>query len=183
MVLIIVLAGILAIILGILVWQFNKLIRYRNRVDNAWHQIDVQLNLRYDLIPRLAEVVKGYTSHEKETFENVTLARSGAVNARGAGEQAIADEALDSNLKNIIALAENYPDLKADKEFLKFQDELSKTESGIAGARKYYNGSVMHYRNACQSFPGNLISAAFKTTFGPRDYFEISEPSKRAVPA
>ncbi|MBN1288591.1 MAG: LemA family protein, partial [Actinobacteria bacterium] len=179
----IVLAGVSAIILGIIIWQFNKLIRYRNQVDSAWHQIDVQLNLRYDLIPKLAQVVKGYASHERETLENVTLARSGAVDARGAEEQSRADEALDSNLKSLIAVAESYPDLKADSEFLKFQDELSRTESGIAGARKYYNGSVMQYRNACQSFPGNLVAAVFKSAFGPRDYFEISEPSNRAVPA
>lgn len=158
------------------------MVRYRNRVDNAWHQIDVQLHYRYDLIPKLAQVVEGYASHEKGTFEDVARARAGAVDAKGTDEQAKADEAVDSKLRTLIAIAENYPDLKANDEFLKFQKGLSETEARIAGARKYYNGSVMHYLNACQAFPGNIIAGIFKNTFKPRDYFEISEPAKRAVP-
>lgn len=171
------------ILLGLFIWQFNRLVRFRNRADSAWHQIDVQLNLRYDLIPKLVEVVKGYASHETETFEKVTLARSGAVSASGAGEQSRADEAVDTNLRTLFAVAEDYPDLKANQEFLKLQGELSKAEAQIAGARKYYNGSVMHYDNARQAFPGNIVAALFKSSFGPRDYFEISDPGDRAVPS
>lgn len=179
---IIIVAAVIVILLGLFVWQFNRLVRYRNRADNAWHQIDVQLNLRYDLIPELVEVVKGYASHETGTFEKITLSRAGAVSASGAGEQSKADEAVDSNLRTLFAVAEDYPDLKANQEFLKLQGELSKTEAQIAGARKYYNGSVMHYQNARQSFPGNITAAIFGSSFGPRDYFEISESADRAVP-
>lgn len=161
---------------------YNKLVRYRNRVDNAWHQIDVQLKRRYDLIPNLVETVKGYAAHEKEVFEKVTQARAMGIKAQGVGEQAQAENAITQALKSLFAVAENYPELKANQNFLMLQEELAGTESKIAYARQFYNDSVMSYDTARQKFPGNIIAGMFSGNFTPREYFEIEVAAERAVP-
>ncbi len=165
-----------------IVYYYNKLIRDRNRVDNAWHQIDVQLKRRYDLIPNLVETVKGYAAHEKEVFEKVTQARAMGINARTVGEQAQAENAITQALKTLFAVAENYPDLKANQNFLLLQEELAGTESKIAFARQFYNDSVMAYDTARQRFPGNIIAGMFSGTFTPREYFEIEMAAEREAP-
>ncbi|WP_287153509.1 LemA family protein [Candidatus Solincola tengchongensis] len=164
------------------VYYYNKLVRERNRVDNAWHQIDVQLKRRYDLIPNLVETVKGYAAHEKEVFEKVTQARAMGINARTVGEQAQAENAITQALKTLFAVAENYPDLKANQNFLMLQEELAGTESKIAFARQFYNDSVMAYDTARQRFPGNIVAGMFSGTFTPREYFEIDIAAEREAP-
>ena len=156
-----------------LIAAYNGLVRSRNQVDNAWSQIDVQLKRRYDLIPNLVETVKGYAAHEKSTFEAVTAARANAIQAQQGGspaEQAQAENALSGTLKSLFAVAEAYPDLKANQNFLNLQEELTSTEDRIAYARQFYNDSVLGYNNRIQSFPGNLLAGAFN--FDKREYFE-----------
>ncbi len=178
------------IIIGVLVFLlivsvigiYNKLVRDRNRVDNAWHQIDVQLKRRYDLIPNLVETVKGYASHEKEVFEKVTQARAMGINAQTVGEQAQAENMITQALKSLFAVAEAYPDLKANQNFLMLQEELSGTESKIAFARQFYNDSVMTYDTNRQRFPANIIAGMFSNTFKPREYFEIEVAAEREAP-
>ncbi len=173
---------ILAVLLiGYIIYLFNKLVRYRNRVDNAWHQIDVQLNRRADLIPNLVETVKGYAAHEKETFDMVTKARAALVNASTVGENAKAEGMVSEALKTLFAVAENYPELKANQNFLALQEELAGTENKIAYARQFYNDSVMAYEIARQRFPANLIASAFGFT-EKREYFEPETPAAREVP-
>ncbi len=178
------------IIIGVLVFLlivwiiaiYNKLIRDRNRVDNAWHQIDVQLKRRYDLIPNLVETVKGYATHEREVFEKVTQARNMGINAQTVGEQAQAENMITGALKSLFAVAEAYPDLKAYQNFLMLQEELAGTESKIAFARQFYNDSVMSYDTDRQRFPANIIAGMFSGTFGAREYFEIEIEAERAAP-
>ena len=177
--------GAIGVIIVWLIATFNGLITLRNRTDEAWSDIDVQLKRRYDLIPNLVETVKGYAGHEKEVFEKVTLARAAAINAEKSGnpaEIAKTENMLAGTLKSLFAVAESYPDLKANKDFLKFQEELSSTENRIAGARKYYNGAVMYYDNARQGFPGNIVARLFTGKFPGRDYFEIQDPTDRKAP-
>lgn len=180
-VLIIIGAIVFLIIVGIIA-IYNRLIRDRNRVDNAWHQIDVQLKRRYDLIPNLVETVKGYASHEKEVFEKVTQARNMGINAQTVKEQAQAENMISGALKSLFAVAEAYPDLKANQNFLMLQEELSGTESKIAFARQFYNDSVMTYDNARQKFPANIIAGMFSGSFAARDYFEIDIAAEREAP-
>jgi len=170
LVLVLVLAGI-----GI----YNRLVTLRNRVDNAWSQIDVQLKRRYDLIPNLVETVKGYAAHEKETFELVVQARSAAMSAQGVKAQGEAENALTGALKSLFALAEAYPDLKANQNFLMLQEELSGTESKIAYARQFYNDSVMTFNTLQQTFPSTVVAGAFG--FKPREYFEVEEEAAEPV--
>jgi LemA protein len=158
---------------------YNRLVTLRNRVDNAWSQIDVQLRRRYDLIPNLVETVKGYAAHEKETLERVIQARNAAMAAEGVKAQGEAENMLTSTLRSLFALAESYPDLKANQNFLMLQEELSGTESKIAYARQFYNDSVMSYNTAQQVFPASLLAGIFG--FTPRDYFEIEEDAKEPV--
>ncbi len=158
---------------------FNRLVVLRNRCRNAWYQIDVQLKRRYDLIPNLVETVKGYAAHEKELFEKVTQARAQAIQAQGVKEQAQAENALTATLKSLFAVAENYPELKANQNFMMLQEELSGTESKIAYARQFYNDCVMAYDNAIQTFPSNLVATIFG--FQPAEYFEIEEGAREAV--
>lgn len=179
----IVAAGVLFVALAAFLVLYNRLVRLRNKTDNAWHQIDVQLKRRYDLLPQLAEVVKGYASHERGALESAAEARSRALRASGVSEQGPAEDDLTGAVGRLLALAESYPDLKADTDFLKFQEELSTTENRIAGSRKYYNGAVMHYDNARQGFPGNVVARLFHDKFQGRDYFEISDPADRQVPS
>ncbi len=177
---------IIVVVLALLVISFiaiyNRLVSYRNRIDNAWHQIDVQLKRRYDLIPNLIETVKGYAAHERGVFENVTKARAQAIGATSVGEAAAAENAITSALRQLFAVAENYPDLKANQNFLMLQEELSGTESKIAFARQFYNDSVMSYDNAKQRFPGNIVAGMFSGNFTPREYFEIEAPAEREAP-
>ena len=172
--------GLLVVILIFaVVGIYNRLVTLRNRVDNAWSQIDVQLKRRYDLIPNLVETVKGYAAHERETFEAVIQARSAAMSAQGVAAQGEAENVLTGALKSLFALAEAYPDLKANQNFMMLQEELSGTESKIAYARQFYNDSVMTFNTSQQTFPSNLIAGVFG--FKPREYFEIEEEAKEPV--
>ncbi len=150
---------------------YNRLVVLRNRVDNAWSQIDVQLKRRYDLIPNLVESVKGYATHESGVFEKVTEARAAAMNAQGVEAQGEAENMLSGALKSLFAVAEAYPDLKANTSFLDLQAQLADAENKIAYARQFYNDSVMSLNTAIQSFPANLLAGMFG--FVARTYFEI----------
>lgn len=166
----------LIIVAAVILWailSYNRLITLRNRVKNAWHQVDVQLRRRYDLIPNLVETVKGYAEHEKEVFKKVTEARANAINARNVKEQQKAENQLTETLKSLFAVAENYPELKASENFMMLQEELSGTENKIAYSRQFYNDSVMSYNTAIQKFPINIMASAFN--FKEEDYFEIEE--------
>jgi len=158
---------------------YNRLVVLRNRVDNSWSQIDVQLRRRYDLIPNVVETVKGYAAHESETFEAVTQARTAAMGAQTVAEHGAAENMLTGALKTLFAVAEAYPDLKANQNFLLLQEELSNTEGKIAYARQFYNDSVMSFNTAIQSFPSNLIAGMFG--FTARDYFEIEAAAAEPV--
>jgi len=157
---------------------YNRLVVLRNRVDNAWAQIDVQLKRRYDLIPNIVETVKGYASHEKGTFEAVIQARSAAMSAQGVAAQGEAENMLTGTLKSLFALAEAYPDLKANQNFMQLQEELTNTEGKIAYARQFYNDSVMSFNTAIQTFPANLLAGMFG--FTAREYFEIEAAAAEA---
>ena len=161
------------------VYSYNRLVRLRVNVDNAWSQIDVQLRRRYDLIPNLIESVKGYAAHEREVFEDVTKARAAARDASGVHDQADAENAVSKSLGRLLAVAENYPDLKANQNFLALQEELTGTESKIAYARQFYNDEVASLNTKIQSFPSSMIARAGK--FQPREFFEIDEPARGPV--
>nr|WP_319373589.1 LemA family protein [uncultured Methanobacterium sp.] len=175
--LIILIIIILAVIL--FVYLYNSLVQLRNRVKNAWSQIDVQLNRRADLIPNLVETVKGYAKHEKTVFENVTAARAGLMNAKTVQETAEANNMLTDTLKSLFAVAENYPELKANENFLELQGQLEETENKIAYSRQFYNDTVLMYNNKCQMVPSNIIASMFH--FQEAEFFEIEE-TKREVP-
>jgi LemA protein len=163
--------GVLVVLLILVfILSYNGLVRLRNRIDNAWSQIDVQLKRRYDLIPNLVETVKGYAAHERGVFENVTQARANAINAQGPAQQAEAENVLSGALKSLFAVAEAYPDLKANQNFLSLQEELTSTEDRVAYARQFYNDSVLSYNNKLQTFPRNVIAGMFN--FEKREYFE-----------
>ncbi|MDD3986027.1 MAG: LemA family protein [Methanobacterium sp.] len=171
---------IMAIILVIyIIYQYNGLIQLRNRVKNAWSQIDVQLKRRADLIPNLVETVKGYAKHEKTVFENVTKARSSLMNAKTVQENAEANNMLTDSLKSLFAVAENYPELKASENFRQLQAQLSETEDKIAYSRQCYNDTVLMFNNKVQMFPSNILASLFH--FTEAEYFEIAE-SDRVVP-
>lgn len=172
---IIILAAV--VVLGWLVAIYNGLVKFRNRTDEAWSDIDVQLKRRYNLIPNLVEVVKGYAKHERELFEKVTQARSQAMGAKTVEEQGQAENALAGALKSLFAVAENYPDLKANQNFLELQRELSDTENKIQAARRFYNSNVRDFNIKIQKFPNNLVAGAFG--FKKRDFFEIEEAAER----
>ena len=159
--------------------MYNNLIGLRNRVQNSYAQIDVQLKRRNDLIPNLVETVKGYASHEKGVLEEVTQARTGVMNATTVEETRAADNQLTGALKTLFAVAENYPDLKANSNFQQLQNELSDTEDKIAYARQFYNDVVLKYNNACQQFPSSMLAKLFR--FKEETYFETPE-SETAVP-
>ncbi len=171
--------GLLALLVLWLIMTYNNLVVFRNRIDNAWSQIDVQLRRRYDLIPNLVESVKGYAAHEKEVFERVTEARAKAIAAGSVGEQGQAENMLTGALRSLFAVAENYPQLRATENFQQLQEELSGTESKIAFARQFYNDTVLRYNNARQTFPAALIANQFG--FGPREYFEMEEAAREPV--
>jgi LemA protein len=162
----------------IAIGMYNSLIVLRNRVRNAWAQIDVQLKRRYDLIPNLVETVKGYAAHEREIFERVAEARSQAITAKGAADTARANNALTETLKTLFAVAEAYPDLKANQNFLALQEELSGTENKIAFARQFYNDVVMEYNMGIQVFPRSIIAGMFG--FIEEAQYHIPETEKEA---
>lgn len=175
-----VILAILLLLALIVVSLYNGLIRLKNRVDEAWSDIDVQLKRRYDLIPNLVETVKAYALHERETLEKVVQARSEAMAlpaASGIQEKLRAENALSSTLKSILALSENYPDLKANQNFLELQRELSDTENKIQSARRFYNSNVKDFNTKLQVFPTNMI--ARQLGFGSRNFFEVEEAVQR----
>jgi LemA protein len=178
---VIVLIVIVVVIVAVLAGMYNGLVKRRNQVDNSWSQIDVQLKRRHDLIPNLVEAVKDYMSYEQETLTNVTKARAAAIDAGTQGPQAVAEaeNALTGTLKSLFAVAENYPDLKANQNVMQLQEELTSTENKIAFARQFYNDSVLTYNNKIQMFPSNLIAGMFN--FTTRQFFEAPEAEK-AVP-
>ncbi|HLM84217.1 MAG TPA: LemA family protein, partial [Candidatus Bathyarchaeia archaeon] len=158
---------LLAIIVVIVFWViaiYNGLVRLKNRVDEAWSDIDVQLKRRYDLIPNLVNTVKGYAAHEKEVFEKVTEARTRAMGAQSAADKAQAENALSQTLKSLFAVAEAYPDLKANQNFLELQRELTDTEDKIQAARRFYNGNVRDFNTKIQVFPNNMIAGSLGYT-------------------
>ncbi len=163
---------ILLILIAIVVF-YNSLVQLRNRVKNAWSQIDVQLKRRTDLIPNLVETVKGYAKHEKTVFEDVTNARSSLMNAKTVAENEKANNQLTGALKTLFAVAENYPNLKANENFKDLQAQLAQTEDKIAYSRQFYNDTVLMYNNKCQMFPSNIIASLFK--FKEAEFFEIAE--------
>ena len=167
----------LALLYGVLV--YNRLVRLRIRVENAWSQIDVQLRRRYDLIPNLVESVKGYAEHERELFEDVAKARSQAQSAAGVQAQAEAENQVTRTLNRLLAVAENYPDLKASQNFLALQEELTGTESRIAYARQFYNDQVMSLNTLIQSFPSRIVAGIGR--FMQREFFDIEEPARGPV--
>lgn len=168
---------LLFLLVGFIILSYNRLVTLRNRIDNAWAQIDVQLRRRYDLIPNLVETVKGYAKHERETFEKVTEARAKMASATTVKEQADANNMISQALKSLFAVAEAYPELKANQNFLALQEELTGTEGKIAYARQFYNDNVMQFNTLQQTFPTNLMASMFG--FKPRDYFETEEPTAR----
>lgn len=178
-ILIIVLVVIIALVLAI-IGMYNGLVRLKNRVDEAWSDIDVQLKRRHDLIPNLIETVKGYASHEISTFEKITKARTAAMSAQKSGDakaQVEAENALSSTLKSIFALSENYPDLKANTNFLDLQNELSDTENKIQASRRFYNGNVRDFNTKLQIFPTNMMAGMLG--FKSREYFEIENEEEK----
>jgi len=179
MVWIIVIAVVVVLLLGGLIVLYNSLVRARNKVDNSWKQIDVQLKRRHDLIPNLVEVVKDYMSYEQEVLQNVTKARSQAMQAQGPAEAGKAENMLTGALKSLFAVAENYPDLKANQNVSQLQEELTSTENKISFARQLYNDVVMAFNNKVQTFPSNIIAGAF--SFSAREYFEVPEEEKEVV--
>jgi len=179
MVVVIVIVAIVVLLLLLLMFGFNGLVRRRNRVDNAWSQIDVQLKRRHDLIPNLVETVKGYAAHERGTFEAVTNARANAINATGPAQQAQAENVLSGALKSLFAVAEAYPDLKANQNFLSLQEELTSTEDRIAYARQFYDDSVLSYNTQIQRFPTVILAGMFH--FEKRDYFDAAPEETEPV--
>lgn len=172
---------VVLLVIGVIV-MYNGLVRLRNQMQNSWSQIDVQLKRRHDLIPNLVETVKGYAAHERETLDAVTTARNLAQGAvgKGVGEQSKAEGELSGALSRLLAVAENYPDLKANQNFLALQEELTSTENKIAFARQYFNDSVLFYNNKIQMFPSNIIAGMFG--FKQGEFFEIEVAAEREVP-
>jgi len=170
------------IFLGImaLIGIYNSLIRLRNQVQNAWSQIDVQLKRRHDLIPNLVETAKGYMKHESETLTGITEARSKAMGAGSIPEKGVAEGALNGAMSKFFLVVENYPDLKANQNFLALQEELSSTENKIAFSRQNYNDQVLFFNNKIQMFPSNIIANMFNFKAG--DFFEIEDAAERVVP-
>jgi len=172
--------GLLILFVLFVIGIYNALIRLRNQVDNAWSQIDVQLKRRHDLIPNLVETAKGYMKHERGTFEAITKARSQAMGAKSVSEASKAEGALGEALSKFMLVVENYPDLKANQNFLAVQEELTGTENKISFSRQSYNDQVLFFNNKIQMFPSNIIANMFN--FTKRDFFEIELAAEREVP-
>ena len=172
--------GIAILIVLFVIGIYNSLVRLRNQVDNAWSQIDVQLKRRHDLIPNLVETAKGYMKHERETFEAITEARSKAMGAGNVADASKAEGQLADALSKFMLVVENYPDLKANQNFLSLQEELSSTENKIAFARQSYNDQVLFFNNKTEMFPSNIIAGMF--SFKKRDFFEVETAAEREAP-
>lgn len=170
---------VVAVLALMLIGMYNGLIRLKNRVDEAWSDIDVQLKRRYDLIPNVVNTVKGYATHERELFEKVTEARTRAMGASGASDKAEAENMLSGALKSLFAVSENYPDLKANQNFLELQRELSDTENKIQASRRFYNTNVMDFNTKIQVFPTNIFAGMLG--FMKRDFFEAAENERENV--
>ena len=173
----------LVIVVVLILWlvgAYNGLVRERNEVRNSWAQIDVQLKRRHDLIPNLVETVKGYAAHERGTLESVVQARAQAVSAQGVTERAKAESGLSGALGRLMLVVEQYPDLKANQNFLALQEELASTENKISFARQYYNDSVMKYNTRTQSVPTNIIAGMFN--FHQEPFFELEDQAQREAP-
>ena len=174
---------ILTVIVLLILWiimAFNSLVVLKNRAKEAWSDIDVQLKRRYDLIPNLVETVRGYAAHERELFEKVTQARANAMLAQGVKEKAGAENMLSNTLKSLFAISENYPDLKANQNFLALQEELSSTENKISFSRQNYNDQVLYFNNKIEMFPSNILAGMFN--FAKEAFFELEDKGERAVP-
>ena len=180
MIILLIILGIVLVLILSFIGIYNALIQLRNEVKNSWSQIDVQLKRRHDLIPNLVETTKGYTSHERQTLENLTKARSMAVAAQSVGEKAKAEGELTSAIGRLMLVVENYPDLKANQNFLALQEELASTENKIGFARQNYNDQVLFYNNKIQMFPSNIVAGMF--TFQPEEFFELENKAEREVP-
>lgn len=167
-------------ILGYVLAAFNTLVRMRNQVKESWSDIDIQLKRRHNLIPNLVETVKGYAAHERQTLDSVTVARSQALSATTPLEQAKAENTLSATLKTLFAVSEQYPDLKANQNFLELQRELSDTENKIQAARRLYNSTVREFNTAIESFPSNLIASTF--SFKDAEYFGLESETEKEVP-
>src|SRR5262249_29833739 len=175
---VVVIVVVVVLVLLFLVYEYNKLVRLRNRTQNAWAQVDVQLRRRYDLIPNLIESVKGYAAHERQTFDDVTNARTAAQQAQSVPQQAQAENALTAALGRLFAVAEAYPQLRATENFQQLQQQLTDTEQKIAVSRQVFNDTVLTYNNSIQTVPTNIIAGFFK--FEPRTFFEIEDPVREA---
>ncbi|MCK5565071.1 MAG: LemA family protein [Planctomycetes bacterium] len=171
---------IIVVLAAIIIGMYNSLVQLRNQVDNAWSQIDVQLKRRHDLIPNLVETAKGYMQHEQDTFKAITEARSRAMGANNVGDASKAEGALSGALSQFMLVVENYPDLKANQNFLSLQETLTSTENKIAFARQGYNDQVLFFNNKTQMFPSNIIAGMFN--FIKREFFEIENEAERNVP-
>ena len=177
---VIVIAAIVIVLALVVVAMYNRLVRLRNRAENSWAQVDVQLRRRYDLIPNLVEAVKGYAAHEQTTFEDVTKARTAAQQAQGVEEQAKAENVLTAAIGRLFAVAEAYPQLRATENFQQLQAQLADVEQNIAVSRQVYNDTVLTYDNALETVPTNIVAGLFN--FSPRAYFE-TEGATRDAPA
>jgi LemA protein len=180
LIVLLVIAAILLLVVLYVVGTYNVLVGLRNQVDNAWSQIDVQLKRRHDLIPNLVETCKGYMQHERGTFEAVTNARSQAMGAKTVAEAAKAEGVLGEALSKFMLVVENYPELKANQNFLAVQEELASTENKIAFSRQAYNDQAMFFNNRIQMFPSNMVAGAFN--FTKRDFFQVSAEAEREAP-
>ncbi len=175
-----VILGAIVLLVVIVVGMYNKLVTLRNRAENAWAQVDVQLRKRYDLIPNLVEAVKGYAAHERQVFEEVTEARTRAQQAQGVQEQAQAENALTAAIGRLFAVAEAYPELRATENFQQLQASLTEVEGDIAVSRQVYNDTVLSYENALETVPTSIIAGLFN--FRPREYFEVEDAAIREAP-
>ncbi len=180
MIWLIVLLALVLVVFLILVALYNRFVRHRNRCDNAWAQIEVQLKRRWDLIPNLVETVKGYAAHERGVFEEVTAARTRAQQASTPAETAAAEGILGQALGRLFAVAEAYPELQADENFRQLQSQLEETENRVAVSRQVYNDTVLSYNNALQTFPGAVLAGPFG--FTTREFYEVAEEAQREAP-
>ncbi len=180
MAVLIVILALIVIGIFVIISMYNSLIRLRNQVKNAWSQIDVQLKRRHDLIPNLIETVKGYMVHERETLQNITNARSQAMNASSVADKAKAEGELSGAMSKFFLVVENYPDLKANQNFLALQEELTSTENKISFSRQNYNDQVLFYNNKIQMFPSNILAGMFN--FAAETFFQLEDKSEKEVP-
>ena len=177
----IIVVGLLIVVIGVLIGLYNSIVQLKIRADSAWSDIDVQLKRRHDLIPNLVETVKGYAAHEKGTFENVAKWRSAAMSATAPAERAQAEGQLTMALKSLFAVAEAYPQLRANENFMSLQNTLVQIEGDVQNSRRYYNAVVRDYNTRIQTFPANMFAGVFG--FQPRQFFELETPADREVPS